>query len=145
MLIKSPVSDQDFARYYQFRWEQLRKPLLLPQGSERDDREDIAYHSMAMNSENSIIGVGRIHATSKQTMQIRYMAVDTHYQRQGVGSAILQFLLAHAVDQQASVCWLNSRSEANDFYERAGFNNLGPVKSDLDVPHFRMEITLVRS
>ena len=145
MLIKSPSTKQEFASYYQFRWEQLRKPLGLSLGSERDQKEDHAHHCMAVDNDGSLVGVGRIHTTPQQDMQIRYMAVDARYQNQGIGSSILSFLLSFAVDQRVPRCWLNARSEACQFYEKAGFEILGPVKSELDIPHFRMEISLSRS
>ena len=145
VLIKSPSTEQEFASYYQFRWEQLRKPLGLSFGSERDQMEEFAYHCMAVDDNGSLVGVGRIHITPQQDMQIRYMAVDARYQNQGIGTSILNFLLSFAVDQRVPRCWLNARSAACHFYEKAGFENLRPVSSELDIPHFRMEIALGRS
>ena len=145
VLIKSPSTEQEFASYYQFRWEQLRKPLGLPIGTERDHVEEIAHHCMAVDKGGSLVGVGRIHITPQHDMQIRYMAVDARYQNQGIGSAILKSLLSYAADQQVSRCWLNARFEACHFYEKAGFENLRAVNSELDIPHFRMEIALGRS
>lgn len=145
MLIKSPSTEQEFASYYQFRWEQLRKPLGLSLGSERDQKEDHAHHCMVVNADGSIVGVGRIHYIGLQEMQIRYMAVDIQFQNQGIGTSILNFLLSFAGDQRVSRCWLNARSDACQFYEKAGFEILGPVTSEIDIPHFRMEISLSRS
>ena len=143
--ILTPQSDEEFGRYYYFRWLQLRKPLGMPVGSEKDQLELSAYHCMAVNVEESVIGIGRIHVHSEHEMQIRYMAVDKAYQRNGVGSGIIQNLLSHAHKRQVSRCWLNARLEACPFYECVGFENKGAIESDLNIPHFRMEISLARS
>ncbi len=143
--ILTPQSDEEFVRYFHFRWQQLRKPLGLPVGSEKDQLEQSAYHCMAVNVEKSVIGIGRIHLHSEHEMQIRYMAVDKAYQRIGVGTGIIQYLLTYAQEKHVTKCWLNARLQACRFYENIGFENKGTIESDLDIPHFRMEISLARS
>ena len=145
VLIKSPFTKQEFAEYYEFRWEQLRKPLGMPLGSERDHLEAQAYHCMAIHANNTVVGVGRIHESSEQIMQIRYMAVAGEFQKQGVGTAILQSLLSYAEDHRSSCCWLRARVDAVEFYQKAGFVNLGQISSELEIPHIRMEMSLSRS
>ena len=34
--LRVPQTEEELERYYQFRWEMLRKPLHQPKGSERD-------------------------------------------------------------------------------------------------------------
>ena len=69
--LTKPKSAVEFERYYQFRWQQLRAPLNLPLGSEKDECELKAFHSMALATDNSIIGVGRIHLDAANIMRIR--------------------------------------------------------------------------
>ncbi len=138
----SPKSDDDFERYYQFRWEQLRKPLDLPRGSERDALDNQSYHCMVQLSEGLSIGVGSIQPQEDNTMRIRYMAVESQYQRLGVGAKIMKNLLDYAIDNQTAKCWLNARAQAVDFYHKQGFDVIDEVKTELAVPHFKMEILL---
>ena len=40
IIYRVPNTSREFKNYFQFRWELLRKPLGLPQGSEQDELED---------------------------------------------------------------------------------------------------------
>ena len=39
IIVKHPKSNNDFEKYYYFRWEILRKPHNKPKGTEKDDFE----------------------------------------------------------------------------------------------------------
>lgn len=135
----APVSEEEFTRYFQFRWQQLRQPLQLPLGSEQDALDPQAYHCMAVTTDRTIIGVGRIHLDTPITAQVRFMAVHASYQRRQVGSLILEELLLYAKSVGAKTCWLNARASARDFYQAQGFSVVGEIDSLLGIPHFRME------
>ena len=135
----SPATPQEFHQYYQFRWEQLRKPLHLPRGSEQDEFESQAFHCMAVTPNNCIIGVGRVHFDSEKSARIRYMATSPRFRHQGVGSAILQYLIDHAASQGATCCWLKARESVCGFYTANGFRDLGIIDSGLPVQHRHME------
>jgi predicted GNAT family N-acyltransferase len=142
-ILTSPKSEDDFERYYEFRWEQLRKPLNLPLGSERDPLDERSFNCMALNCENLIIGVGSIQSADNNTMRIRYMAVMQQLRGLGIGSEIVKSLLAYAVENRACKCWLNARSNATQFYKKQGFEVIGEIETELTVPHFKMEISLI--
>ena len=142
--LTSPKSDEDFERYYQFRWQQLRKPLKLPLGSERDLLDAESFHCMALDNQNSVIAVGSIQPTDSKAMRIRYMAVNAKFRRIGVGGLIINKLMDYAIERNSPTCWLNARSTAVDFYRRHGFVVLSEVGTDLKVPHFKMEASLSR-
>ena len=44
--LRVPQTEEELERYYQFRWEMLRKPLHQPKGSERDAWDAMAHHQM---------------------------------------------------------------------------------------------------
>lgn len=140
--LTSPNTPVEFERYYQFRWQQLRKPLNLPIGSEQDEYESVSFHSVAIDSSQQIIAVGRITPESGNQMRIRYMAVAAQFQHRGIGTMILQALLRYAQQQNIYMCWLNARLEAVPFYEKNGFTVVGDSETDLTIPHKRMEIYL---
>ncbi len=73
VVYRSPETEKEFENYLKFRWEQLRKPLGLTQGSEQDELENSAFHIAAFNNEK-IIGVGKKKKKKDTTARIRYMA-----------------------------------------------------------------------
>ena len=138
----SPKTADEFERYYHFRWQLLREPLNLPLGSEQDEHEAVSFHSLAINSEGDIVGVGRISPEHDQQMRIRYMAVASQYRSQGIGSLIVQKLLQYAETNEVAKCWLHARIGAVTFYEKNGFSVVKSIETDIAVPHMLMEINL---
>jgi len=72
MHITSPQSKQDFEKYFQLRWEMLRKPWGEPKGSEQDDDEDDSFHVMVTDGDR-VAGVARLQDTAPGQAQLRYM------------------------------------------------------------------------
>ena len=136
---RSPATPAEFAEYFSFRWELLRKPLALPRGSEQDELDNSAFH-VAAYDEQHIVGAGRVHIESDHTARIRYMAVHPGYRCQGVGSCILRRLEQFAYDHHVQVCWLYARESAVSFYTRNGYVVRGQSESELSaLRHERME------
>ena len=108
---------KQFEKYYELRWEILRKPWNQPRGSERDDMEDKAIHIMACDG-NKIVGVARLHFNSIKEAQIRYMAVEEGYRRRGIGSMMLRRLEEMAKEKGAEYIILNARENAVNFYKK---------------------------
>lgn len=76
---------------------------------------------MAVNQDNKVLGVGRLHMVDDTLAQIRYMAVHQDYQRCGIGSQILKALEHKAVESGATSVFLNARDSHLVFYTRLGF------------------------
>ena len=53
---------------------------------------------------------------SEHEAQIRYMAVDDKFKRQGIGSEIVTELENYALSKQAKTMTLNAREKAISFY-----------------------------
>lgn len=86
----------------------------------KDDLEETSIH-LIVYSENKIpVGAGRVHFNSKTEAQIRFMAVDPHYQNNGIGSTILADLERRVKISGAKYIVLNSRETALDFYKKMG-------------------------
>ena len=143
LIFRSPDSEREFEEYFNFRWEQLRKPIGLEQGSEQDNLEDSTFH-IAAYEENKLVGVGRLQFENNSTTRIRYMAVDPKYRNQGIGSQILKKLEKIANNHNADTCWLYARETAISFYKKNGYEIKGQTKSELSqVNHKRMEKQLI--
>ena len=138
MHVTSPATDDQFARYYDLRWQVLRQPWGKPQGSERDDLEAEAEHAVIWGPDGAALAVGRLHFNSPTEAQIRYMAVSPAAQGRGLGRQIVEHLENVARRRGATTIVLNSRAAAAGFYERLGFEPAGAAPTLFDVPHMRM-------
>jgi predicted GNAT family N-acyltransferase len=126
MKIIEPVTIKQFDQYYDLRWKILRAPWNQPRGSERVSDDETSTHLMALDDNNALIGVGRLHFNSIREAQIRFMAIDLPEQRKGVGTRLLQALEARAIEHGASSIKLDARETAMGFYRKQGYSPQGP-------------------
>lgn len=120
MIIRSPLTTDEFAKYYLLRWQVLRAPWGQNKGSEKDGLENESIHRLAILN-NEIIAAGRLHFTDNHAAQIRYMAVHEEYKNQGIGKAILLSLEQAAKENNVHTILLNSRDTAVTFYQKQGY------------------------
>ncbi|MCD6573014.1 MAG: GNAT family N-acetyltransferase [Thermoplasmata archaeon] len=133
------MKESNLKKYYELRWEILRKPWNQPRGSERDDMEDKAIHIMACDG-NKIVGVARLHFNGIKEAQIRYMAVEEGYRRRGIGSMMLRRLEEMAKEKGAEYIILNARENAVNFYKKNGYSII--EKSYVlfnEIQHYKMK------
>ncbi len=135
----SPRSDQEWQRYYHFRWQMLRAAWQRPLGSEQDKLEDQAIHRMLVAQNGEILGVGRVHFSSQYQAQIRYMAVKDDLQGQGLGKRLIAELEYQTSLRGGKHILLNAREIAIPFYQRQGYQ-LGALSHVLydQIKHFAM-------
>ena len=67
--------------------------------------------------------------------RLRGMAVDHHLQGRGVGSLLLDAVVAWARSQGHQVVWANGRDSALGFYQRHGWQAVGDGFTSMDLPH----------
>ena len=136
---KQPENQEEFIKYNLFRWEILRKPIGKSIESLNDDYEDSSFHLIGVKKEQ-IVGCGRLHFINPNEAQIRYMAVDEKYQRNGVGKEVIRLLEKEAKRQNAKKIILNARDHVLDFYKKFGYISVKKYDgSDTGIPHTRME------
>jgi GNAT superfamily N-acetyltransferase len=139
MFIRPPANESEFDAYYALRWRILREPWNQPPGSEKDEFEAEAIHLAAWDGSGRLLGIGRLHGIDKNCGQIRYMAVDPTQQSHGIGKAILQELEVRAIEAGIQEIKLNSRQDAVPFYQKNGYQVLGPAHTLFGtIPHFEM-------
>ena len=92
--VRAPQTPDEWTAYFALRYAVLRQPWGQPPGSERadDDDQPTTCHAAAFAPNGTLVGVGRLHMTSDNQGQLRYMAVAAETRGAGVGSAILQHL-----------------------------------------------------
>ena len=126
MKIIEPSTPGTLQHYYDLRWKILRAPWNQPRGSEQDELEKSSSHLMVVDSNQAVIGVGRLHFNSIREAQIRYMAVDFEQQRKGIGTLLLDALEHRAVELGAARIVLEARESALRFYRKNGYQAEGP-------------------
>ncbi len=90
-----------------------------------------------MGQDGEPLGTGRLLPDG----HIGRMAVIAPWRGRGVGDAILRTLVEAGAERGHGQLRLNAQLSAIGFYERLGFEALGPVFDDAGIPHRAMRLT----
>jgi N-acetylglutamate synthase-like GNAT family acetyltransferase len=120
MIIKSPISQDEWESYYRLRFTILRAPWNQPLGSEVLADESEAIHAMVLE-DDQIIGVARMHKSGENQGQVRCVAVAAEAQGKGVGKAIMSHLEGRAKEMGMQEIVLEARENAVPFYKSMGY------------------------
>ena len=122
MKIIEPTTSEEFKKYYNLRYEILRKPWGQPPGSERDEGEETSIHRMIIdNTTGNALAVGRIQFNSTDEAQIRFMAVADKFHGKGLGGQIISALENVARVKGSKQIILSARENALQFYRNNGY------------------------
>lgn len=141
--IKQPETAEEFKQYYYLRWKCLRAPWKQPEGSESDKMESACIHFIAIDDNKKVIAVARLQFNANCVAQIRYMAVASSHQKQGIGRALVSAIELRARENTANNMVLDARESAVDFYKKLGYRVV--AKSYLlfnEIQHFHMSKSL---
>jgi predicted GNAT family N-acyltransferase len=105
---------------------------------EWDDRDAVSVHVIALASDGSAIGTGRLLPDG----HIGRMAVQKPWRGRGVGSALLTELIAMARGRGFSETRLNAQTHALAFYCKHGYTTLGEEFMEAGIPHYEMRLVL---
>jgi ribosomal protein S18 acetylase RimI-like enzyme len=95
---------------------------------------------MAVDPEQSVLGVGRLHFDTIGEARIRYMGVAMQWRRRGIGTLILRGLEEKARGLGAVRIVLDARETALGFYRKHGYIATGPGPMLFNrIAHVRME------
>ena len=139
--IIEPTTSEEFKKYYNLRYEILRKPWGQPPGYERDEGEETYIHRMIIdNKTGNALAVGRLQFNSTHEVQIRFMAVADDLQGKGLGRQIISALENVARGKGLQRIILSARENALQFYKSNGY---GIVKKTHllfgEIQHWLME------
>ncbi len=135
---KSPDNKEEFDNYDLFRWKILRQPIGKSVESLKDEYENSSFHLIGL-IDKKIVACGRLHLNSPDEAQIRYMAVDDYHRGKGIGKQVVEELESYAKLKKVDSIILNARDHAIRFYEKSGYEVVGPYKgSDTGIPHSKM-------
>jgi predicted GNAT family N-acyltransferase len=104
----------------------------VPADLEWDGLDATAMHAKATSLTGETIGTARLLPGG----QIGRMAVLREWRGLGVGTAMLQRLIACAPEKER--LFLNAQTSAESFYRRNGFEPEGEIFMEAGIPHIRM-------
>ena len=140
MKIIEPNTQSELDKYYDLRYEILRKPWNQPATTTRDDSEDISVHLLMVDDKEEAVATGRLQLNNDDEGQIRSMAVRTDRQGQGLGKAMMKKIEAVATERRLRRIVLDARQEAVGFYEKMGYKVIADSYFLFNtIRHFRME------
>lgn len=113
--LRVPQTEEELERYYQFRWEMLRKPLHQPKGSERDAWDAMAHHQMVVDEQGNLVAVGRLYINADNEASIRFMAVHPDVQDKGLGTLMAMTLESVARQEGVKRVTCSAREDAVEF------------------------------
>ncbi len=104
-----------------------------------DSMEKDSFHLVA-NLDALAVAYGRLTINDK-TAQISQMVVSELFQKKGIGSQMMQILIGKALELGVYLVFLNSKTDATNFYSKFGFYTVGQDFSSPKTgsPHIRME------
>ena len=144
MRIIEPETPEEFSKYFNLRYEILRKPWNQPFTSTKDEWEDQSVHVLMLDEKDNAIACGRLQINSKTEGQIRSMAVRTDLQGKGLGKKIIQYIEQRAIELNLNNIVLDARINAVKFYEASGYKRVGDSYLLFGIiPHFKMKKELV--
>lgn len=102
-------------------WKLRQKELYpnLPIEAIKLPEDDLATH-LGLFYENRLVTVVSLFEKNNQ-LQFRKLATDSKYQNKGLGSEIMNYVLAYAKEKNLEKVWCNARITASKFYLKLGF------------------------
>lgn len=141
--IAEPSTADELEKYYELRFEILRKPWKQPKSSTKDEWENISIHVLMLDEKQEAVAVGRLQLNNGEEGQIRSMAVRNHLQGKGLGSEIVKFIEQKANEKELKYIVLDARENAVKFYEKHGYQVVGESYLLFGViKHFKMKKNL---
>jgi len=116
------------------RGEVFKREQGVPDELEWDDLDAVAVHVLARDAFGNAIGCGRLLPDG----HIGRVAVLRHWRGKGVGTEIMQVLIAVAREHGHTELHLNAQTQAVPFYTRLGFSLEGEEFLDAGIPHRHM-------
>ena len=111
----------------------------VPENIEMDDRDPLCIHVLAFD-DASPIGTGRIDLA--ESGKIGRLAVVSSKRRQGVGTALMEYLHGIAKNNALDMVWCNAQVSAVPFYEQLGYRVTSDPFYEANIEHVRMERAL---
>lgn len=136
MIVIQPISpEQTYPLRHRVLWPD--KPLDYV----KVENDDQGYHFGAFQNGTLIAVISLF--VDKQVARFRKFATDPAFQRQGVGTQLLNHVIGEAKKAGAETLWCDARLDAAAFYERFGMAPVSDVFYKGPIPYARFSMRLV--
>lgn len=131
-------------------WQQLQEDAMkvrvevfvqeqrIPLAMEQDPADEVSLHAVAYNRLGMPVATGRLLPAEAGTGRIGRMAVKRVLREAGIGSQVLQALIAAAGRRGDSAVSLHAQRSAEGFYASSGFTPQGDGFEEVGLPHIEM-------
>ncbi len=123
---------------YGLRWEVFVTEQGVAPEIERDEEDAHALHVLA-TQDGCAVGCARV-LLSPEGAHVGRLAVKRTHRGQGIGRAVMQFIISDCHARGYTTVWLNAQCHAIDFYRACGFETEGETFMEAGIPHVRMSI-----
>ncbi len=123
-------------------WKLRQKELYpdLPIDAIKLPEDDLGTH-LGLFYQNKLATVVSLFENDNQ-LQFRKLATDSKFQRLGLGSRIVTYVLGFAKEKQLEKVWCNARLSATGFYDKLGFVKTGEIFTKGGIAYVMMEIKI---
>lgn len=126
------------------RYAVLREPLGLNYPREQLLAEDSDIH-LVYYTEAMVLGTLMLTPTDNGQIKMRQVAIDEQYQGAGIGSKLVEYAEAYALDLGFKHMVLNARKTAVPFYLKLDYHTVGEEFEEVSIPHYKMEKDLAEA
>lgn len=112
----------------------------LPIDAIKLEEDDLGMH-LGLFYQNRLTTVVSLFE-SDNALQFRKLATDKKYQRLGLGSAMIRYVLQYAKEKKLEKVWCNARLSATKFYEKLGFVEIGNPFKKNGIDYIKMQISI---
>jgi len=136
MMQKLLIGDWDACKHdaQEIRYEVFVVEQKVPIELEWDEMDAVSVHAVAYDENGKAIATGRLLPDG----HIGRMAVRKTARGQGIGTKVLEALMAEARRRGEQAVILSAQTHAEPFYRRFGFVREGDEFMDAGIPHIAM-------
>lgn len=131
-----------YAGERELRYQELRRPLGMPRGSEEYRHEAACRHVVALAGADQVIGCVLFHPDGEGGGRLLQMAVARAHQGRGQGRRLVRALEAILAADGVHAITLHARDHAVGFYERLGYAVFDAAFEEVGIVHRRMRRSL---
>ncbi|WP_395144368.1 GNAT family N-acetyltransferase [Armatimonas sp.] len=137
LICRLVATDDDLAACLSLRRRVFTEEQCVPEEIERDCDDASALHFLAWES-NTPVAVARVVNKGYRVAKIGRVAVLSARRGEGIGGALMEFVLTTLVEYGFTQALLHSQEPVVGFYEKLGFVIEGERFFEAEIPHFAM-------
>ena len=124
LIIRKPLSKEDFQKIYDLRWRVLMKPLNKTLESDKDNIDTESYPFIVTLNEK-IVAFALFHKISEKEGQIRDLAVEEDYRNERIGSILMRYIEGFAVSLGIKTITLYTTKTIKEFFQKLDYKTIG--------------------